>query len=111
MKALLVFNIQKILREKKRKIGIAQRALDIQVVKDSNYYCPEMDGTLKRSALRSEYGSGNIKWDTVYANAQYYGNPNKSRDKNPNARMMWFEEAKATKKTNWLRLANDKYNK
>lgn len=106
----LDFNVNKILAEKKRRIGLAQKAIDIQVVKDSNYYCPEMDGTLKRSALSSEYGTGVVRWDTPYAGAQYNGLPNKSKDKNPNARMKWFEEAKGAKKKKWLELANVKYN-
>lgn len=106
----VIFNVQKVFAEKKKRIAKAQYALDVQVVKDSNFYCPEMDGTLKRSATRSKYGSGVVKWDTAYASDQYNRKPNKSKDKNPNARMEWFEEAKGTKKETWLRVANDKYN-
>jgi len=104
------FNVNKILADKQKRIEKAQFAVDVQVVKDSNFYAPEMDGTLKKSALKSKYGSGQISWDVPYAEEQYYGKPNKSKDKNPNARMKWFEEAKAQKKESWIRIANGKYN-
>jgi len=94
-----------------RKTGEVQVALDVQVAKDSNFFCPDADGTLKSSVMRSDFGSGVIEWDTVYAREQYYGLPNKSTDKNPNAMMMWFEEAKSRFKKDWERLANDAYNR
>jgi len=102
---------EQILAESKKRTMDAQRALDVQVIKDSNYYCPEADGTLKRSALKSQPGSGVVKWDEKYAARQYYELPNKSKDANPNARMEWFEEAKATKKESWEKLANAEYHK
>ena len=100
-----------ILKDSKKRVKKSQVALDAQVVKDSNYYCPVMDGTLRRSATRSQYGSGVVKWDTVYAARQYYEDDNKSKDQNPNARAGWFEEAKATKKKKWEELADSEYNK
>lgn len=88
------------------KIGAAQAALDTQVIKDSNYYCPFDEGTLQSSALTaSEIGRGRVLWATPYARRQYYELPNKSHDKNPNARMKWFEEAKARNKAAWLAIA------
>ena len=87
------------------KIGMAQAALDTQVIKDSNYYCPFDEGTLQSSALTaSNIGQGEILWATPYARRQYYDLPNKSKDKNPEARMKWFEEAKARKRNDWLAL-------
>jgi hypothetical protein len=80
----------------------AQTALDVQVVKDSNYFCPVDEGTLQRSALTaSRFGSGEVQWDIPYAHAQYWGLPNKSKDINPNARMKWFEEANTLYAKDW----------
>lgn len=84
----------------------AQAALDTQVIKDSNYYCPEQEGTLQSSALTaSKIGEGKVSYATPYARNQYYNLPNKSHDKNPNARMKWFEEAKARHLEDWRRIA------
>lgn len=84
----------------------AQFLLDQQVAKDSNYYCPEDVGSLQASVLPSAAeGKGVLEWREPYAAAQYYDLPNKSKDKNPNARMKWFEAAKAACKRKWLRMA------
>ena len=95
------------------KIGGASRRaqflLDQQVAKDSNYYCPEdlgysggLMGSVEPSATE---GKGVLVWNEPYAAAQYYDLPNKSKDKNPNARMKWFEAAKAVCKKKWERVA------
>jgi len=80
-----------------------QMKLDVQILKDSNYFCPMDVGTLKTSAKIEQ--PGEIVWDQQYAKAQYYGKPNKSKDKNPFARMKWFEEAKVLHKEEWLKIA------
>lgn len=88
----------------------AQRKLDAQVLKDSNFYCPMDTGTLQKSAiLNTVIGSGRIIWNTPYAVEQYYDRPNKSHDKNPNARMRWFEVAKTKKMNEWVKLVEDEY--
>lgn len=103
------FDTAKALRLRKVRIGEAQAALDLQVIKDSNFYCPRAEGTLQESALTaSEIGKGRVLWATPYARRQYYEAPNKSKDKNPNARMKWFEEAKARQRENWLSIAQRK---
>ena len=107
----LEFNTILIEKTIKARITSVQAILDIQVLKDSNYYIPFMDGTLRASGLQSDFGSGEISWNTPYAARQYYEAPNKSKDENPNARMKWFEEAKATKKKSWEKLSNEQYNK
>jgi len=94
-----------------RKTGEVQVALDVQVAKDSNFFCPVDTGNLRSSVMRSNFGSGVIEWDVEYAEDQYYGFPKKSKDTNPNATMMWFEEAKSRFKKDWERLANDAYNR
>lgn len=91
-----------------RKISSAfkygQYILDNAVIKDSNFYAPEDEQYLQKSALlHSKIGEGQVIWQTVYARRLYY-NPqfNFSKDKNPNARGLWFEEAKAQKRDSWL---------
>src|SRR5690625_3517691 len=82
----------------------AQMQLDQDVLKDSNYYIPKAIGTLEGSGVRaSKIGKGELVWDTAYARRLYF-NPqyNFSKDKNPNARGLWFEAAKANKKKGWL---------
>lgn len=89
----------------------AQMQLDQDVLKDSNYYIPKAIGTLEGSGIRaSRIGKGEVAWDTAYAKRLYY-NPqyNFSKDKNPNARGLWFEAAKANKKSNWLSNAKKNY--
>lgn len=85
--------------------SFAQYALDQQVIKDCNYYIPFDTGNLERSALQSSQ-PGQIVWDTPYAKRLYY-NPqfNFSTDKNPNARGMWFDEAKAVHSNEWTAVA------
>lgn len=90
-----------------------QHALDQQVLKDSNSFAPEDEGTLIESAIRSsEPGSGKIIWDTPYARRLYY-NPgyNFSKDKNPRAQGLWFEAAKAQHGSEWEQVVADAYRK
>lgn len=93
-----------------RGIKAAQFALDSQVLKDSNYYCPLDTSNLQKSGITSTViGSGLITWRTPYARAQYYSCPNKSLQRNPNASQKWFEVAKSKNLKNWEKLANDEY--
>lgn len=89
-----------------------QFLLDQQVAKDSNYYCPEDVGSLQKSVILSaQSGRGELEWNEKYAKAQYYGLPNKSKDKNPNARMKWFEVAKRMFKSKWVKVASRGFTK
>lgn len=92
-----------------RRISAAEKfgqyTLDNAVIKDSNYYAPEDEQYLQKSALASsDIGNGRIVWNTPYARRLYY-NPqyNFSKDKNPNAGGLWFERAKSNKRDSWLR--------
>lgn len=106
------FDTRKCANRLRDRIDGVQEKLDWQVLKDSNFYCPKDTGELEASSVRStDFGSGELIWDTPYAKAQYYGLQNKSRDSNPNAVYKWFEAAKSTKLQEWLRLANGQYNK
>lgn len=84
----------------------AQFALDQQVLKDSNFYIPKDTGELERSSIRfSRPGEGHIEYNTPYARRIYYGvDFNFSKDVNPNARALFFEEAKARHVRDWARI-------
>ncbi|GER73436.1 minor capsid protein [Bacillus coagulans] len=80
-----------------------------QVRKDCNYYIPKDQGTLERSSFQaSDLQRGEIVWDTPYARRLYYHPEyNFSKDKNPHARGLWFEEAKATRGSQWRTVAQE----
>ncbi len=81
-------------------INKSQFVLDQQVLKDSNFYIPKDTGELERSSIRfSRPGEGHIEWNTP----QY----NFSKDVNPNARGLWFEEAKARHVSDWARIVEN----
>jgi hypothetical protein len=85
-----------------------QFVLDETALKDSNYYVPEDSGDLQDSGLmHSKIGDGELRWKTPYSRRLYY-NPqyNFSRDKNPNARGLWWEAAKSEKRKQWLEQAD-----
>lgn len=82
-----------------------QKILDDKVLTDSNYYIPAAEWNLRDSGImHSPIGRGEVIWQTPYARRLYY-NPqyNFSKDKNPNARGLWFESAKSDKLQMWLR--------
>lgn len=88
-------------------MGAAQKKIDQEVLKDSNYFIPKDTGELERSSIRaSQIGEGVIKWDTPYSRRLYY-NPqyNFSGETNPNAQGLWFEAAKAMFLVDWVRAA------
>ena len=100
-------NESKVKKRLDRCIDFAQSALDQQVIKDSNFYAPFDVGGLRDSAIIGNK-PGKVIYNAPYAKAQYYGLPNKSKDRNPNASMKWFERAKAKNKKAWVVLANKK---
>ena len=111
MTVTLDFDVKKAIAEREARIKRAQILLDQTVAKDSNYYVPNDTGTLESSVLTgSKMGSGELIWNTEYAKKQYYGLENKSKDKNPNASMKWFERAKAVKLKEWEKISNDRFN-
>lgn len=107
MSAKLEFNTKAFLNKYKITERMRQDALDIQVLKDSNFFIPKDEGTLEASGVIASQG-GRLEWNAPYARKQYYEFPNKSKDTNPNARMRWFEEAKAAWLHVWLKTAGAK---
>lgn len=94
--------------ERRIKAGAANAiaATTEQVVKDSNKFCREDQGTLIASSqTASDYKAGKAVWDTPYARRVFYtGTP--SKDKNPNASLMWVEKARSANKAQWEKIAN-----
>ncbi|AZS49218.1 hypothetical protein BpsS140_00025 [Bacillus phage vB_BpsS-140] len=89
----------------------AQRALDEQVLKDSNFYAPLDYGDLIASGdSNTTFGSGRVIWWTPYA-ARLYWNPqyNFSLDRNINAGGLWFEVAKSNRLQQWLQIVGKEY--
>jgi len=97
------FDINKLVAREQVLINKNQNKLDYQILKDSNRFCPNDVGTLQTSGKVDK--PGEIVWDMSYAKKQYYEYPNKSKDKNANARMKWFEEAKSLFLKDWLKIA------
>lgn len=84
-----------------------QRALDIQVAKDSDQFVPMREGRLKDSVQTSDYGKGKVQWTAPHARRMYYGvNYRFSTEKHSRATHHWFEKAKALYKKDWLKLVN-----
>jgi hypothetical protein len=105
-------NVSQINEKTKNAAIKAVAILTNQVLKDSNYYIPFDTGNLKKSGILStKLNEGVIKWQTPYAHAQYYGLPNKSKARNPNACQKWFEVAKSKNLTTWEKIANDEFSK
>jgi hypothetical protein len=108
VKVKAVFNTQ---QASKRLSGItakAQKMVDAQILKDSNYFCKEDTGDLIRSGKVMR--AGVLVWDERYAHEQYYL-PKASKDKNPNAVYKWFEKAKATWLQTWVDMAQGAFGK
>ena len=105
------FDVDNALSRQQGLIAVAQKRLDLRVLRDSNVYAPEDTNILKDSAIiNSKIGEGELVWATPYARAQYYGLPNKSKDRNPRASMKWFEVAKGRYLQDWVKEANDAHN-
>ena len=108
-KAQGTFDAQAVAARLSKAAGNAQKALDAQVLNDSNFYCPMKTSALQKSAqIYTRIGSGEVVWKTPYAKAQYYGeNFDHSKQNNPNACAKWFEAAKARWSRNWVRLVDE----
>lgn len=83
----------------------AQRWLDTIVARDSTPFVPRRSGALYKSVnTGTDFGSGEVVWDCVYARRCYYGlGFNFSKDLHPDAQAQWFEAAKAVHGRSWLK--------
>lgn len=82
------------------KGGRVQKYIDSTVVRLCDKYVPFLSGLLKR-AIGTVYGSGYVRYNTVYAKFQYYGNSGGGREgmkQNGLRGRLWFERMKAAHK-------------
>jgi hypothetical protein len=101
----LEFDVNKAVARRAPLFAQAQAALDTQIVKDSNQFCPKVDGTL-RSSGRVD-GPGMISWNMPYARRQYYLNDEVKGPihyTTPGTMAKWFEHAKTLYSKEWLEL-------
>lgn len=109
---LFIFRVKKLVNGKlitekiAKECKTAQAKMEVQIIKDSNYYCPLKTGTMQKSAIiNTVIGSGIIRWRAPYVRKQYYGvKIDHSKSANPNACAKWFATAKAKKLKQWLEL-------
>ena len=129
MKIDVNLNIPKVASKLSGYMRSLQPILDMQVLKDSNFYAPMDTGNLMSSVITGTYfknptkanidsilqsgrmsvtaGMGKLVWNAPYAKKMYYGvNYNFSKDSNPNARAKWFEEAKSKNLKAWEKILN-----
>jgi hypothetical protein len=98
----------KVKKKLEQNKGMAQRALDMAVIKDSARFVPFDVGTLEGSALRgTNVGSGLVVYNAPYARAQYYGKFDHSRNKHPQATRLWFEAAKTLYFREWVKTVQE----
>lgn len=90
---------------------LATIAVTEAVVEYGNIFVREDQGTLKDSALiKSRPRDGVAVWDTPYAKKVYYtGQP--SKDKNPQASLMWAEKGVKTYKKELDQIAQNAFTK
>lgn len=77
--------------------GRVQTYIDNEVVRLSDRYVPMRSGTLKK-AIGTVYGSGEVKYNTPYANRNYYENRGRGTQGTSNGGLrgrLWFERMKA----------------
>jgi len=119
METKITFDTAQVTKNINTRISMAQKKLDAQVMKDSNYYCPMDSGDLQRSVLGSTLGSGLLVWSKDYAKKMYNFLTDKlsdevassklSKENNINASVKWFEVAKSRKLASWIKLVDDEY--
>lgn len=107
-KAVVTLDKNRIKARINLKKGMAQMALAQQVLKDSNFFIPKDSGDLEASGVIHSSGK-EVVWAEPYARKQYHEGPNKSKDRNPNASMKWFERAKAIWYKRWVLIAKLAY--
>ena len=95
------FDIDKAVARRVPLFAQAQAALDTQVLKDSNQFCPFAEGDLMKSGRVDNPGT--ISWNMPYARYQYYLAEG-AHYTTPGTGAKWFERAKALYKGAWIDL-------
>ena len=85
------------------------RTVSEKALSDCNYFAKRDQGTLiESSQTASDVENGQLVWDTPYARKQYYtGTP--SLEQNPNASILWCEEAHYRFGQDWQQIAQKSF--
>lgn len=79
--------------------GSVQKVIDSEVLRRCDPYVPFRTGFLKKSGiLGTKIGSGEVIYNAVYANCNYYTNPGKGKQGTASGGLrgrFWFERMKA----------------
>lgn len=88
-----------------KRFSKAQMFLDSQVLKDTEPFVPKDKNILIASGVtHTDYGSGEVKWKTPYAEKQYYETrPTRPYDAQRGSK--WFERSKAMYAKQWAEQA------
>lgn len=81
----------------------AQIWLDNTVMRDTDRFVKFRSGTLARSVqIATRAGSGEVVYDTPYAQAAYYSHGVPNRNTHRDATRLWFEESKRRNLSSWM---------
>ncbi len=93
-------------------LGKVQRAVDSEVLRRCDPYVPFRTGFLKKSGiLATKIGSGEVIYNAVYANINYYNNAGKGKQGTTKGGLrgkFWFERMKADHLQDILKTAKEK---
>lgn len=100
------FDTKKVAQRLEIQSEKAQKVLDSEVLRGSNYFIPKDTGAMEKSStLHTVIGSGEVVWKTPYVVEQYYNTGyTHAKSRNPRATAKWFETAKARWEKSWLEL-------
>lgn len=95
--------------------GRVQKVVDSEVLRRSDKYVPFRTGFLKKSGiLGTEIGSGEVVYNAVYADRNYYHNAGKGKQGTTSGGLrgkFWFERMKADHLTDIVKTAQDSVSK
>ena len=91
--------------------GKVQKAIDSEVLRRSDPYVPFKTGFLKKSGiLGTKIGSGEVVYNAIYADKNYYHNAGKGKQGTANGGLrgkFWFERMKADHLPDILKTAKE----
>lgn len=91
------------------KGGKVQQAVDSEVLRRSDPYVPFRTGALKKSGvLGTKIGSGEVIYNAIYADKQYYHNAGRGKQGTVSGGLRgkyWFERMKASHKEDIINTA------
>ncbi|MGN1203160.1 MAG: minor capsid protein [Eubacterium sp.] len=91
--------------------GNVQKVIDSEVLRRCDPYVPFRTGALKKSGiLGTKIGSGEVIWNAVYANRNYYTNAGRGKQGTASGGLrgkFWFERMKADHLPDILKTAKE----